>query len=159
MTPKFRNIIIFVTIAAALILVYVFFIKSTPEQPNLASTTNTQLPNINEVPLNTDLKNEETSVVAKDFLALLLNVKNIKLNDAVFSEPAFESLHDSSIILVPDGTEGRPNPFAQFGNDGVVPAEQALPIQPATQTPSNSSNSQTQPNSGKSPQNTPPAKP
>lgn len=145
MTPKLRNIIIFVTIAAALILVYVFFIRSTGEQPNLTSTPSAQLPNVNEVPLNTDMKNEETSLVARDFLALLLNVKNIKLNDAVFAEPAFESLHDSSITLVPDGTEGRPNPFAQFGNDGVPPVTPTPPLPSTEPTPPVSPNTQPKP--------------
>ena len=54
------------------------------------------------------------SLANKDFLNLFSGIKNIKLNDAIFSDPAFNSLRDSSIVLVPDGTEGRPNPFAQF---------------------------------------------
>ncbi len=119
--PKIRNIIIFVAIAAALILIYVFFIKpSSSDQTNLVSSTPmsaTASPSVNGTPL-----------VTEDFLNLLLSVKNIKLDDSIFADPAFSSLHDSSITLVPDATTGRPNPFAQFGNDVV-------PTVPATTPP------------------------
>jgi hypothetical protein len=104
--PKIKNIIIFLIIAIALILIYVFFIKPSSDQNNLVLTTSgtSALPNV-----------DGTSSVTQDFLTLLLNVKNIKLDDSIFSDPAFANLHDSSITLVPDATTGRPNPFAQFG--------------------------------------------
>ena len=73
-----------------------------------------------------------TSPVGQDFLSLLLNVKNIKLDDSIFSDPAFINLHDSSITLTPDAVVGRPNPFAQFGNDAVV----ATPTTPTISTTS-----------------------
>lgn len=114
---KIKNIIIFVTIAAIFVLIYIFFIKSAPVEESLVVST--PAPNMNGAPITMDNSNN-TSLVAKDFLALLLNVKNIKLNDSIFSDGAFNSLHDSSIILEPDGTEGRVNPFAQFGNDAPV---------------------------------------
>ncbi|KKT01200.1 MAG: hypothetical protein UV76_C0002G0113 [Candidatus Nomurabacteria bacterium GW2011_GWA2_43_15] len=133
MIPKFRNIIMFIAIAAVFILIYVFFIKPSPEQENLVSTpSNASLPDVNNSGGETGMSSE-TSAVAKDFLALLLNVKNIKLNDVIFIDLAFNSLHDSSITLTPDGTEGRPNPFAQFGND-IVPTPPAPPAPPAPPT-------------------------
>ena len=108
--PKIKNIIIFLIIAIALILIYVFFLKPSSDQDNLVLTTSgtSALPNV-----------DGTSSVTQDFLTLLLNVKNIKLDDSIFSDPAFANLHDSSITLVPDATTGRPNPFAQFGNDTI----------------------------------------
>lgn len=105
--PKIKNIIIFIAVALALFLIYFFFIKSSPDQANLVSSSGAPAPNANAPKGN--------PAVAGDFLTLLLSVSNIKLNDSIFSEPAFNSLHDSSIILVPDDTQGRPNPFAQFG--------------------------------------------
>ncbi|MBI3888502.1 hypothetical protein HY311_01780 [Candidatus Nomurabacteria bacterium] len=118
--PKIRNIIIFAAIAVALVLIYVFFFKpSSSDQANLVSSA----------PATSDTGNSGanipngTTLVTQDFLTLLLNVKHIKLDDSIFADPAFGSLHDSSITLVPDATTGRPNPFAQFGNDAVsVPA-------------------------------------
>jgi hypothetical protein len=137
--PNIKNIIIFITIAAAFILIYIFFIKPAPVPENLTSSpSNIMLPNIDGSGADANTKNK-TSLVAKDFLALLLNVKNIKLDDAIFSDIAFGSLHDSSIVLIPDGNEGRPNPFAQFGNDNVVtpvaPVAPATPVTPNTTNP------------------------
>ena len=64
-----------------------------------------------------------SSATTQDFLTLLLSVKSISLDKdvAIFSDNAFIGLHDSSIILVPDGTEGRVNPFAPLGTDATTP--------------------------------------
>ena len=64
-------------------------------------------------------------------------VKNIKLNDAIFSDVTFNSLRDSSITLTPDGNEGRPNPFAQFGNENIStsPVTPVIPDVPAPTKP------------------------
>lgn len=115
--PKIRNIIIFIAIGAVLVLVYIFYIKPSPNDtanlissggvPAVPAVSNTVTGNVN-------------GTTTQDFLSLLLNVKSINLDDSIFSDNAFISLHDSSIVLTPDGTEGRPNPFAQFGNDVVV---------------------------------------
>lgn len=79
---------------------------------------------------------EEDSEIAKELLGILLNVKNINLNDSIFNEQAFISLRDSTILLVPDGNEGRPNPFAPIGTDislgNTLPA---TPVVVSTPTP------------------------
>lgn len=112
---KIKNILIFVAIGVVLVLVYIFFIKPAPEQAGLVSSTPaTALPGADGSTTTSGV-----SIAAEDFLTLLLSVKNIKLDSSIFSDIAFNSLRDSSIVLVPDGTEGRPNPFAQFGNDNV----------------------------------------
>lgn len=114
--PKIKNIIIFTAIAVIFILIYVFFIKPSPEEANLVlSPSSATLPDINSP--STNINPQTTPLFAKDFLSLLLNVKNIKLDDSILSDPAFVNLRDSSIVLEPDGNEGRPNPFAPFGDD------------------------------------------
>jgi hypothetical protein len=123
MSSKVKNIIIVVVIAAALILAYVFLFNKNSNETNLTSTSGvSSLPNVNSnqnVPVDTE------------FLSVLLGIKNIKLNDSIFSDVAFKNLNDSSITLVPDNNEGRKNPFANIGLD---PA--STPTQPAqTQTP------------------------
>jgi hypothetical protein len=138
--PKIKNIIIFIAIALVIFLIYVFFIKPSPEQANLVSEgPSATLPNIDGSSPNPSTSNTN-SEVAKDFLVIFSNIKNIKLNDVIFSDPAFSSLHDSSIVLTPDGTEGRPNPFAPFGNDVVVsvpvPENNSNPV-PVVPAPSN----------------------
>ncbi len=112
--PKIRNIIIFIIIAVAFILIYIFFVKPSPEEGNLVSLSpGNTLPNVDGSISNTGISTA-SSLANKDFLNLFSSVKNIKLDDAIFSDPTFNGLRDSSIILIPDGTEGRPNPFAQF---------------------------------------------
>lgn len=117
-----------------MVLIYFYFIKSPATQNNLISSNQATLPNVNGSALSTTNQTGTiTTVEAKEFLALLLNVKNIKLDDAILSGNAFMSLRDSSITLVPDGNEGRPNPFAPFGSDAVTsaPSISSTPNTPA----------------------------
>lgn len=111
--PKIKNIIIFVSIAAAFVLIYIFFIKKTPETSTLVSSSAPLVQNTTNVI-------DQNSSVTEEFLSSLLNVNNIKLNDAILFDDAFISLHDSSIVLIPDGNEGRPNPFAPLGVDNIA---------------------------------------
>ncbi len=114
MTPKIKNIIIFLAIGTILVLIYFFYIKVSPEVAPLVSSSG--IPTVS----NTAAKNGDSSVT-KDFLTLLLNVKNIKLDDTIFSDIAFTSLDGShSIMLMSDGNEGRPNPFAPLGTNSLV---------------------------------------
>ncbi len=122
--PKIKNIIIFLAIGAVFVLIYIFFIKPAPDDAatlissgGVPEVSNTAAGNTNKT-------------IAQDFLSLLLNIKSIKLDNAIFSDITFTSLDDShSITLTPDGTEGRINPFAQFGNDvaAILPPTCALP--------------------------------
>ena len=111
--PKIKNIIIFIIIGAIFVLIYIFFIKqSSPDTATLISS----------LPSSTvsNTAEDQNSLVTQKFLTLLLSVKNIRLDDAIFSNNAFISLRDSSIILTPDGNEGRINPFAPLGSDTIV---------------------------------------
>ena len=107
MSPKIKNTIIIAVAGVVLIAAYFLFLRPGPEEASLEPVGNPLLPA--GAPLSSGTLN------SGDFLSLLLNVKNIKLDDAIFNKPAFLSLSDSSITLTPDGTEGRPNPFAPFG--------------------------------------------
>jgi len=130
MTSKVKNIIIFSGIALALILGYVLFApKSSSGQSNLTVTTPTDVTSQNALVGGGDTS--ATDAVAQDFLNMLLSVKSINLDDSIFSDPAFASLQDSSLVLVSDISQGRPNPFAPIGNDTA----------PVDNTNSNSTNS------------------
>ncbi len=114
--PKIKNIIIFLVIAAIFVFIYFYFIKKSPnDSATLVSTSS--------APVAKSASSGDVKISAtKDFLTLLLSVKNIKLNDAIFSDVAFTSLDGShSITLTPDGNEGRPNPFAPIGSDAALP--------------------------------------
>lgn len=135
--PKIRNIIIFVAIAGALILAYIFIIKPSSSNPTTDLVSTSTSGGINPVTSLPDLVantgTSGTSPVAGNFLTLLLNVKTIQLNTDIFSDPAFTSLHDSSIVLTPDAVTGRANPFAQFGTeDTTIPASSPTTISPTT---------------------------
>ncbi|HTE48965.1 MAG TPA: hypothetical protein VK675_03605 [Candidatus Paceibacterota bacterium] len=130
--PKIKNIIIFLVIGAAIAAIYIFFIKPSPQDSaTLVSSSGTPaVPNL--------ATGDTNATEAQDFLNLLLNVRNIKLNSTIFSDNAFISLHDSSITLTPDGNEGRVNPFARIGFDDVdtTPLTCTLPqvLNPTTNT-------------------------
>jgi hypothetical protein len=127
MSPLIKNIIIFIIVAIAFILVYVFFIKPAPEQSNLVSTgQNTAIPVDNN-------SSQIDTAAAQDFLTVLLSVKSIKLDDSIFSEPAFTTLNDSNVVLTPDGTEGRSNPFAPIGFDSTA-VSSVIPTTPKPTT-------------------------
>ncbi len=113
MNSKIKNIIIFVGVAIALVLVYIFFIKKSPTADT--ALTSSGVPITNSV--GTKASTEETAQISKDFISLLLSVKSIKLDDSILKNSAFVSLKDSSIVLMQDGNEGRLNPFAPIGDE------------------------------------------
>ena len=103
-----------------LILAYVYFIKSDGDEESLVSSS----------PFAFDtgaVSPGEGAVLGQEFLTLLLNVKNIRLDDSIFTDPAFATLRDSSIVLIQDGNEGRPNPFAPIGSDNFGTSAVVLP--------------------------------
>src|SRR3989338_8466041 len=50
-----------------------------------------------------DIPQNKYTKVSGEFLSLLLNIRNIKLDDSILANPAFTSLSDSSITLTQDG--------------------------------------------------------
>ena len=117
MSSKIKTIIILVVIGVILFLSYFLFFKPAPAQPNLTTIT----PTTNGAISNTSAVVGENISIGADFLSTLLSVKNIKLDDSIFNNGAFSTLRDSSIELIPDQNEGRPNPFAPIGSD-ILPA-------------------------------------
>jgi len=130
MSSKLKNILILVVIALVLILVYFLFIKKAPEQPSLVPSANNT-----GVVATTPQTEEGNPSLTKEFLTLLLNVKGIKINDQILSDPAFSSLRDSTIDIVDDGTEGRSNPFAPVGSDLVATPPATPSATPPTAPP------------------------
>lgn len=107
MNPKTKNIIMYGVLAVVLVFGYVFFMGGEDEDFLTAEG------------MPVDGSMDTNSAVSAEFLTILLNIKSLKLDDSIFSDPVFNSLIDSSIVLVPDGNEGRPNPFAPVGFDFV----------------------------------------
>ncbi len=63
--------------------------------------------------------NTNTDEINREFISILLNLESINLSDDIFSEPAFVALVDNTVRLNQPGNEGRPNPFAPIGVDGL----------------------------------------
>lgn len=135
MISKLKNVIIFLLIGGALTAMYLLFIKGDKDESALVGSTSSGSA--------TAVLPGEDSQIAKELLSILLNVKSIRLEDSIFRDEAFASLRDGTILLVPDGNEGRPNPFAPIGTDlsaspllsrPDTPIEEITP--PATPTPS-----------------------
>ena len=106
-----------VVVAVVLVLVYVFFIKKAPESAPLTSSSG--VPATGDV--STTTPSDGTADISSGFISLLLSVKSIKLDDSILKDQSFLSLRDSSITLVQDGNEGRPNPFAPIGSESITP--------------------------------------
>lgn len=149
MSSKIKNIIILGVIIGASILAYVFFIKKDTNEANLTSSSPVAV-------IETTSTSSVDTFVDTEFISILLSVRDIKLNDSVLSNTAFSNLHDSSIILTPDGNEGRKNPFAMIGFD-ATPISTQQPVQtPTTPTINPSTTSPTtSPKSSDLPKQTP----
>lgn len=136
MSVKPKNILIFILIGLALVFVFFLLSSGGDEAPTLVTSTNTTTASGTSSSASQLGKEAQ---IAKDFLALLLNVKNITLNDAILSDTAYKSLNDSSILLIHDGSEGRPNPFAPIGTDVFTPTNNSTnlvaPSRPQSLTP------------------------
>ena len=137
-----KNILIAILIIAALGAGYLFLSgQSSSNQSGIVSSSGDTT-----LPAASGGVGMDTSAVpaAQNLLSVLLNVKTIKLDDSIFSTPAFKNLHDSSITLVPDASPGRPNPFAQFGNDATPTTSPAVSAA-ANGVPTSSNNVTTTP--------------
>lgn len=137
MNPTVKNALIFIGGGCILILAYLYFFNKE-ETPPLVSTSD----------YLTGGSESELAVASSvaEFLPVLLNIRNIQLDDSIFLDPTFIGLKDSSIELVPDGTEGRPNPFAPIGID--IPTTTPPATVPNSPNSSNTPASATIPSSG-----------
>lgn len=105
--PSTKNIIIFVAIFVAAFLLYTFFFTGNSNSAPLAT----------EAPLLL-----QSNVKGKDLLRVLLSLKNIKLDEEIFSSNLFTGLEDFTITLPDAGISGRKNPFAPIGKDSATQA-------------------------------------
>ncbi len=113
MKQLIKKIIIGIVILVVGVMVYNFIFKKEASPAVGLSSTNTP------VAVDTSLPTDD-SVVGSEFLSILLNLKNIKLDDSLFASPSFSNLKDFTINLVQEGNQGRNNPFAPLGVDQVI---------------------------------------
>lgn len=63
-------------------------------------------------------------------LNLLNQVRSLKIDTALFTDPTFVSLRDYSVAITPEPV-GRPNPFAPLPGEAVKPAASQTSATPA----------------------------
>lgn len=98
---KYKNIFLIIIIAALLYFLYTYFFDSQDgDKPLVSSTHNTS----------------QSALVGKEFLATLLELRSLDLDSTIFEERFFVILRDFSQEVEPQPA-GRPNPFAEIGND------------------------------------------
>lgn len=97
---KYSTLIWFIGIVLALYLGYSFFLAPSDE-PVLSVTETAASPDA-------------------DLVALLFELKNIRLDNALFSDPVFRALKDFGQDLVAEPV-GRPNPFAPLSGQVARP--------------------------------------
>ena len=97
----FKNSII---ILGAALLIWVgystFFKKDSTVSPGVAL--------VSETALNDDSPEMQSG---REILAILLNLKSLKLDASIFNDPVFQSLADFG-QSIPERPRGRDNPFA-----------------------------------------------
>jgi hypothetical protein len=114
MNSKLKTILIVLGVIV-IIGVVIYFVSGKKEQVTsrgLVSST-TGAPVTNAITPGSD-------TIGRDFVSMLLNIRDIKLDNSLFNDPSFQSLNDFTITLVQPGGEGRANPFAPFTTT-VVP--------------------------------------
>lgn len=129
MSPKIKNIIIFVGIGLVLIVLYIVLFNKKPEEENFIVSVSEEERAIDAFSATLP---DENSEIAQEFLAELLSIKSLQLDDSIFAGIVFSSLKDPDVVITQDEKEGRPNPFAPIGF-GATPAPSA-PVIPASPT-------------------------
>lgn len=122
-----KKIVILIIVVIIAAVIYNMFFKS--KAPTGALTSSNPV-------ATTPTGGVTETAVGRELLATLLNLRTIKLNEQIFSNPSFTSLQDFTITLVGTGNEGRPNPFAPIGADQAggqgAPATASVATAPAT---------------------------
>lgn len=118
MSNTIKVILVAVVIIAIAVFGYWYATSPSSEQTSgVLQSSNTALGGVAS-PLDAG-----ESAVSDKFLALLLNMRTIKLDQSIFSDSTFTSLRDFSTTINPETNPGRVNPFAPIGIDaaGAVP--------------------------------------
>jgi len=100
-------VLIVVILALAFFLYAHFFTGQSTDTSNLASDNATAS------------STETTTPEEQQFLALLLKIQHITINQSIFSDPVFLSLQDDGLPIL-DQPQGRPNPFAPIGSGNSI---------------------------------------
>jgi len=102
---KYKNIALVIIIAVVVFFLYSIFFTGDGSTDSLLTSESGG--------------RAEEAVVGKEFLAVLLEIRSLDLDESLFSDKPFLLLRDFSQEVEPQPT-GRSNPFAVIGNDQEV---------------------------------------
>ena len=111
---KYKNIFIAIVIAVVVFFLYTRFFSSSDNDSNSLLIAGSSGGTAQE------------SVVGKEFLTVLLELRSIELDTSLFEDRAFLILKDFSQEVSPQPS-GRPNPFLEIGNDPTPPVLPDIP--------------------------------
>ncbi len=109
-----KNMVLIGVLVVVAGLLYYFFMSSGSGEL-LTSSQDSELP------------------VSQEILATLGNLRTIKLDNSIFSDPLFISLSDFG-VSIPPAAAGRRNPFAPVGQNGPTPTQTASSTQRTAST-------------------------
>lgn len=109
MTPKLKKIIIAVVIIAVAYFAYSMFFKTSDDDANLISGTNS---------LSSSRNLADTQVLGNQITQALIQIEALTLDRSVFENAIFRSLTDKSEVISPEPV-GRRNPFAPLEDTSV----------------------------------------
>lgn len=133
MKSVLKTIIILAVLTGIAMAGYMFFFKKEPTvgtEGGLATVAGTPV----TTTADAATMNQNAQNASRDFLALLLNIRSIKLDDSLFTSAAFSALQDLSRPITPDTDPGRVNPFAPIGADSTVISTQVTTSNPSAIT-------------------------
>lgn len=132
MKSTLRVIIILAIVTVIGIVLYSIFFKNsdTPATGNSSLSTTAGAP-IADTANVSGAALADAEAASRDFLALLLNIRSIKLDDSLFANPSFATLQDLSRPINPDTNPGRVNPFAPLGTDSNAVSTQVTTSNPS----------------------------
>lgn len=101
---KNKNTIIIIIVIVVVAVIAFMYLSQSNSADNSASFTSGQ-------------KSAEFAS-AKEILALLNRMSQVRLEDGIFNNRAFQGLRDTTVVLTSQPL-GRNNPFSPLGSDGM----------------------------------------
>ncbi len=132
-----KKILIVLGIAIALLIAYAFINtkKSTNKNNSLSSLLNNSTLG--------QIKETDTKLANAEILKILGNIKNIKLNDDIFTNPIFKELKDSHFTIPKPLVIGRQNPFLPIGFE-IIASQKEINLDQNIETQSETINGSAQ---------------
>ena len=123
---KIKQILVALGIAFAILIAYAAFSGGFSQPRQQGALVSTRGKNIQ------GQISEDVDIVNERILKILRNVRNIELDDDIFSNPVFKQLRDTRFTLPRPVQIGRPNPFASIGTESILNAQQGELLQDGT---------------------------